>query len=75
MATKKEYLFMPSGLYEAVRWAFVLTPYITALIVAVMGYTGLDGAIAPVAGIGAALETFFTSLHMVSKKVTDKKNK
>lgn len=75
MVTKKEYLFMPGKLYEAIRWAFVLTPYITGLIVGIMGYTGLDGAIAPVAGIGAVLETFFTSLHMVSKKVTDKKNK
>lgn len=74
MTTKKEYLFMPNGLYEAIRWAFVLTPYITALIVAVLGYVGLQDAVVPVAGIGAALETFFTSLHMVSKKVTDKKN-
>lgn len=65
---------MPEPLYEGVRWAFVLIPYITTLIVAILGSVGLTSVVAPVAGIGAALETFFTSLHMVAKKVTDKKS-
>lgn len=75
MATKKEYLFMPEWMYEAVRWGFVLTPYLTALIAGTMSSLSLQDAVVPIAGIGAALETFFTSLHMVSKKITDKKNK
>lgn len=75
MATKKEYLFMPKWLYETIRWLFVVTPYVGAAAVAIMTAVGLTNAVPAVAGVFAALETFFTSLHMVSKKVTDKRNK
>lgn len=74
MTTKKEYLFMPEPLYEAVRWAFVLTPYLTLLVSGILTTLSLQDVALVVAGIGAAFETFFTSLHMVSKKMTDKKN-
>lgn len=75
MATKKEYLFMPESLYEAVRWGFVLTPYITLLLSTIITTLGAGDVALIVAGIGAAVETFFTSLHMVSKKITDKRSK
>lgn len=75
MTTKKEYLFMPSGLYEAVRWLFAITPYVGTAVVAILAAVGLNSLVPPVAGVFTALETFFTSLHMVAKKTTDKRNK
>lgn len=71
---KKEYLFMPEPAYEVIRWCFVLTPLVTLLITGIVSSFGQLEISGVIGNIGMAFEAFFTSLHMVAKKVTDIKN-